>query len=315
MLTEQLQQRLEAAYGLRIVEAELLRNLDAQVYRIVDAGGEQFLLKDMRDGDAQRAAATQAVAALLHALRQQTSLVVPTIHLSQNREALVEYQTNDGEVRLLLIYTWVDGIRASTQEPTPALTYQMGQVAGWMHRCAVGLTERFAIRVYDQAYLHHLGTETICHWPGEIEDQRAEVQAAVERLAEQIAAIGYDATHFGLIHADFHFGNLLITPQGAIGVIDFDEIAYGHYLFDLTNMIVEFADYDELGPALEEAFVRGYLDVRPEMAAPFAELPWFLALSALVFVHWVFTAPGEQVKRTKLTYVPGALAELVTVGL
>ena len=64
--------------------------------------------------------------------------------------------------------------------------------------------------------------------------------------------LGEAAEHFGLIHADLHFGNLISGPLG-LGVIDFAEAAPGYFAFDLALTAGELMDYPQ-GEQYIEAF-------------------------------------------------------------
>jgi len=307
MTSEALLQRVRQSYGLSVIAAELLRPLGDQVYRLTDEQGQRYVLKQSVRPARERLPELQAIDRLTVALRQTTDLAVPIL-IPDSQGNLAVIGTDD----LLVLYRWVDGEISSQLPVDGVLTYRMGIAAGEMHRCAQTIDERFAIRTYDQAYVQRLGHELLTHWPPDFDSAyRPGLATAIAALDAHVVAVGYDTADFGLIHADFHFGNMTVAPDGRLGVIDFDEIAYGHFWFDLTNMINEFADYPEQGEMLQAQFLQGYFSVRPLLQDTLDQLPVFIGLSGLVFAHWVFTAPNESVRRTKMQYVPDALAQIM----
>lgn len=86
---------------------------------------------------------------------------------------------------------------------------------------------------------------------------RAELDAALRAMLAPFAA-------GGIVHRDFFPANLIPTSQG-MALIDFQDAAVGHSVYDLVSL-VEDARRD-VAPELREAVIREYLTLRPELAA------------------------------------------------
>jgi Ser/Thr protein kinase RdoA (MazF antagonist) len=110
-----------------------------------------------------------------------------------------------------------------------------------------------------------------------------------ERLVAILERYGSSTGNFGLIHADLHFGNLLLTSRG-LGVIDFDDAAFGWFVYDLAVALMEHqADPDF--PALTAALLRGYRSERPLDRRDEAMLPVFLLLRGTASIGWFHQRP------------------------
>jgi Ser/Thr protein kinase RdoA (MazF antagonist) len=126
-------------------------------------------------------------------------------------------------------------------------------------------------------------------------DERALVLRARDRLRTFLDDYGANRDNFGLIHADLHPGNVLIDAEGRLGLIDFDDMAYGWHGYDLASALIE-AHGESDFPALQEALLSGYRNVRPFGQRDEAMLPIFLLLRGLALLGWVHERPehGED---------------------
>ncbi|MCM3599980.1 phosphotransferase [Robertmurraya korlensis] len=87
----------------------------------------------------------------------------------------------------------------------------------------------------------------------------------LQEIVHEISKLPTDPEVFGLIHNDFHQGNIIIQPQG-IGVIDFDDCMYGWYAQDISVALyhaywqaTEIAKLDSsFSIAFLDTFIQGY---------------------------------------------------------
>lgn len=95
--------------------------------------------------------------------------------------------------------------------------------------------------------------------PGEM----AVFEAASQRVAEDLRTLGEGRDVFGTIHRDLQPDNLVF--HGArVGALDFDLCGLGHYLLDLSTLIVSLRVHHAGGhEALREALLEGYANDRP----------------------------------------------------
>ncbi|MHA7817359.1 MAG: phosphotransferase enzyme family protein [Pseudohaliea sp.] len=126
-------------------------------------------------------------------------------------------------------------------------------------------------------------------------DERTLVRKARDRLRVMLVDYGAHRDNYSLIHADLHPGNVLVDAEGNLGLIDFDDAAYGWHGYDLASALIE-AHADGDFPALREALLTGYREVRPLAPRDEAMLPVFLLLRGLALLGWVHERPehGED---------------------
>jgi Ser/Thr protein kinase RdoA (MazF antagonist) len=126
-------------------------------------------------------------------------------------------------------------------------------------------------------------------------DERKLVLEARDRLREVLDGYGANRDNFSLIHADLHPGNVLIDTAGALGLIDFDDAAFGWHGYDLASALIEFHADDDF-ETLREALLAGYREVRQLSACDEGMLPVFLLLRGMALLGWVHERPehGED---------------------
>jgi Ser/Thr protein kinase RdoA (MazF antagonist) len=120
-------------------------------------------------------------------------------------------------------------------------------------------------------------------------DQQGLMAATRAKLHVVLGALPRDPAHWGMIHADLHYNNLLIDGE-ALSVIDFDDAAFGWYLYDLAVALTHHqqrAEFDELQGAL----LAGYRARRPLSEEDEALLPAFLLARRLAVIGWLHQRP------------------------
>ena len=120
-------------------------------------------------------------------------------------------------------------------------------------------------------------------------ESRRYLESLREPLGDRLDRYGANASNFSLIHADLHAGNLLVTDSG-LGVIDFDDAAWGWHMYDLATALVEYRDAEDFA-ALRDAMLAGYREHRRLGDADLAMLPVFLLLRQLALIGWLHERP------------------------
>jgi Ser/Thr protein kinase RdoA (MazF antagonist) len=109
------------------------------------------------------------------------------------------------------------------------------------------------------------------------------------RMCEILDAYGQNERNFGLIHADLHCENILLTEDG-VAPIDFDDAGFGWHMYDLA--VILFAERDR--PQFEvfkDAVLVGYQSLRPLSKTDLDMLPVFILLRAMVLIGWLNQRP------------------------
>lgn len=77
-----------------------------------------------------------------------------------------------------------------------------------------------------------------------------------------IAEIPRDAQHWGLIHADLRPSNAILSRDGTLTVLDFDDCGYSYYLYDYAAAL-SFVEHEPYAPTMAKEWVAGYEEVTP----------------------------------------------------
>lgn len=96
---------------------------------------------------------------------------------------------------------------------------------------------------------------------------------------------------FGLIHADIHFGNLLVTDKG-LAAIDFDDCGYGFWAYDLAVVMLaierQFNERDPVKVAdMRKRLIAGYKTVSPWDHHDDAVLDDLILARKLMMLGWL----------------------------
>ncbi len=168
------------------------------------------------------------------------------------------------------LFRWLDGESLMINAYTPKTLHALGVFAAKMHNVAASATlpAGFSRPRLDWGGLFGkvAGDGTPSQYASDNEDklfsdaQRATLHAVGERVRQTLDSLRSDT---GLIHADLIAKNILFDAGGRIGVIDFDECAFGTFLYDLTPSL--WLTRDEAGYLDHRAALwDGYTSIRPQ---------------------------------------------------
>jgi len=113
---------------------------------------------------------------------------------------------------------------------------------------------------------------------------RRDLEIVYARFKKAEEHLGHDPEHFGLIHFDLSFSNVLFTAKEALP-IDFDQCGLGFYLYDLAVILA--GPFGE--PGFQErckALFRGYREIRRLDRELIAHIPTFMAARATAMILW-----------------------------
>ena len=226
----------------------------------------------------------QALAAQLPAER----IAVPMPIAARDGELVVEV---DGRHCDLL--SWVDGrVLRPTRGLGLAGTALLGESLGRLH----GFAERWRppagveLPTWDyEAFF----TEASPYRPRGLRALMSREDWTVFRdVAAQTRAVfalldGLDGAK-GIIHADFILLNCHFTRRGRgwkVGVIDFDDLGWGYFLYDLAPLLGNLADFPRYRP-MRDAFLAGYRSVRDLPTEIERHLPVLMAARHAVACLW-----------------------------
>ena len=250
--------------------------------------GERYVIRIHRPGS-QDALTIQSELLWLLSLRREAGLVVPE-PVTTRDGALVTTTTTAGvpEPRHCAVFRWVDGRFPGARLTTKELEL-VGTFMAKLHRHA----ERFVVpagffrKRWDFEGLRYgvLGTDLEQSWAHLSQEDRRVLDAVGKRVRQAMDELGEGKEVFGLIHADFYERNYLFS-KGEVHAIDFDGSGWGYYLFDIGVTFSTLLARDNY-PALRQAFLQGYRQVRPLSANHEALIDTFIAGRLMCHVLWL----------------------------
>lgn len=143
-------------------------------------------------------------------------------------------------------------------EPTVGDAAAIGRAVGLIHSTADAVAPSLPGDRYhlDQRYLLDQPIEQLRRAAGDAPElERLEV--LVGDLADVLASVPRDTSDYGLIHADFHLGNMHFADDGQLTIFDFDHCAHGWRAYDFAPLRMSLSDEHW------EAALHAYAQVRP----------------------------------------------------
>ncbi len=281
------------------VTLDLIKYRENAVFSVQTSTG-RYALRIHRDGyhsDAALRSELQWLAAL-----KLAGLPVPTVipTLTQCLFGSVS-AANLEKTYNVDLFSWVSGESLETYVPKIAadvpqlseLYFQIGAVAAQLHNQAQQWQSPpgFTRQAWDAAGL--VGDAPLWgkfwEYAGLTAAQRQLILTAKQKIYADLVDYGEDRGDYGLIHADFVQGNLMVSG-GQLQVIDFDDAGYGWHLFELATamyFLQEHQYYEEIKTGL----ITGYRSERALTDAQLGLLPLFLAARGLTYLGWLQTRP------------------------
>jgi Ser/Thr protein kinase RdoA (MazF antagonist) len=248
-----------ARYGLRVEDCRVINHIENTTFRVRTKGGKQFLLRIHRN-DYHTPSAILEELRWLQELSKDDQLIVPRPVQSRRGQLLESVGTAlVGKPRNCAVLEWIEG-RFIDKSLNAAHMRSLGEVISRLHRRGKNRNVRER-RYWDAEGL--VGTNPklgpVEDLPGIsssdqklISDARHSTFRALKRL-ERV-----HSRKRGLIHADLHFGNVLMS-SGRMAVIDFDDCGFGFLAYDLAVPLGALGkDREAKYSALKDALLEGY---------------------------------------------------------
>jgi Ser/Thr protein kinase RdoA (MazF antagonist) len=102
----------------------------------------------------------------------------------------------------------------------------------------------------------------------------------LDRIGGQLGIVHHD---YILINCHFKRG----VGGWHLGILDFDDLGEGYFLYDLAPLLGNLSDYPNAYPRLRRAFLEGYRSIRPLPPALEAHLPVLMAARHAASLTWL----------------------------
>jgi Ser/Thr protein kinase RdoA (MazF antagonist) len=269
-----------------------LRLTNNAVFEINAADGSRFVLRIHRPGY-RTPAHIRSELEFLRRVAQElrgSQVDVPRPVAARGGDLLVEARG-----RCCDVLTWVDG---RVLRPRSGLglrsSFLLGEGLARLHAAARGFLRlrRPELPRWDAETMF---SDASPFRPGPMDEfLPSEAWALFQEVAERTRAVFEQLEHtpepWGIVHADYILLNCHFTRDAGgwrLGVLDFDDLGLGYYLFDLAPLLGNLADFPESYLRLRRAFLAGYRSVRALPPALEAHLPVLMAARHAVVLTWL----------------------------
>jgi Ser/Thr protein kinase RdoA (MazF antagonist) len=227
----------------------------------------------------------------LCALRRDTNLAVPEPVRTLSGALSVEVQVSGiPQPRRCSLLRWMKG-RMLTQGLRPAHFHAAGRLMAGLHQHAAHWQrpKGFTRPRYDWQGL--FGDNDFIKVPsGEVwtsipEDLYGPFEIVTTRLKQVMDKFGQATEAFGLIHADIGIGANILFEAGEARAIDFDDCAFGYWMFDFGVALSDVYTADEFH-IFRDALLEGYTEIRPMPEEQWVHLDLFIAAWHAFEMYW-----------------------------
>jgi Ser/Thr protein kinase RdoA (MazF antagonist) len=305
-------QKAISAYGIEPRTIRMLRYEDNAVYRVETAGEAYMLRLSLRDG--RSVVEQQSELYWLRQLTEAGKVAVPLPVLTTAGESVGEISSPLlTKPSTFVLFQWIPG-KDNPSYDDSGVAEGLGEVTAQLHAHAT-ITDCpawFTRPSWDVGDLFDSGPA--------MNEERARAMLGMDGL-EAVRVVGSRIRHtlsskerdWGLIHADLHRENLVVTDSNTIAVIDFDDCGYGYYMLDIATVLSSVYRRVLDDPAAYRAFavryLNGYQKVR-SLPSEFDRLEDFLIMRDMVIVNFVTHSTNPTVAEWGPARVRGILDQL-----
>ncbi len=276
------------AYGLADAEVRSILYENNAVFAVTSGEHKRYILRLHRPGH-KRLEWIRSELVWLSAIRDSTVLQVPQPIQTLDDEWLTR-GTVEGltEPVICVLFEWLDGQFYDQDSISPEQVKAAGAFLAALHQ----FSQTFVVPGdFQRPKLDWEGLfgEDSPYNPGEgariFTPEQIAVFAEVDsRVRSVMDTLGQQPHTFGLIHADFLPQNILFNERG-VGAIDFDDCAWGYYLYDLSPALWQFK-FSPRYSLLREALMDGYNSLIPISSQNRQVIETFVAARHVASCRW-----------------------------
>jgi Ser/Thr protein kinase RdoA (MazF antagonist) len=132
------------------------------------------------------------------------------------------------------------------------------------------------------------------------------VHRADRMICDRLQSYGQTKENYGLIHGDLRGANLL-TENGHLKIIDFDDCGYGWFMQDLAAAL-SFMETEEIVPDLIRSWIAGYQHQGVLTQADLEMIPTFIMMRRMQLLPWIYSRENAvSAIRYRETFVQGTV--------
>ncbi|CAI0863960.1 phosphotransferase [Serratia ficaria] len=275
----------------------LLCRSENATFRLDSDDGRRFALR-LHRANYHRRDEIESELSWLDALNEQ-GIQVPQAVRGADGERVQNVVLEDGSVRHLVIFDWIDG-EMPTTGVDPRAFLRLGEITAQLHQHSRTWRPPAGFRriVWDHPSM--IGEKG--HWgcwreaPYLARASHRLIEEALVRVNDELLAYGQAPQRYGLIHADLRLSNLLLQGEET-RVIDFDDCGFGWYLHDLAAAI-SFVEHHPRAQEWVAHWLAGYQHICPLDERDLAMVPTFIIQRRIQLLAWAGSHAETEMARS-----------------
>jgi Ser/Thr protein kinase RdoA (MazF antagonist) len=277
-------------FNIQVVDYQLVKTIDTLVFKVQNTEGVCFAAKLYKAHNKALVEKIKYKALFLDFVKQQTNLQIQA--LPQTVSPLVDWE---GEKRYLVLNEWIEGEKPAIKDAH--LMQKMGKMMAQLHNAASVFPTKLPVLSIDNALIQAVKFKILAR-RNKYDFDAKRLDLAFEKMALTYQNTGNAPSVFGLIHSDLHFSNIITNDEGTLSPIDFDELAYGHYLLDMAITLNEIEDYDD-AIFLKDNYLNAYLENRPISTNHYTYIVDFQRIASAIYLNWLLENGNEDLLENK----------------
>ena len=299
-----LKELIKTHFDIEIIDCQQVKKIDTLVFKVLNTEGSAFVAKLYKEHNQSIVEKIAQNATFLAFVKTHTTLNVqlpPKLYFP-----LVKWKK---EKRYLVLGNWIEGETPKIKDAP--FMQQMGAMMAQLHNAATAFTPKIDVLTIDNVLVQRVQGLILAN-QHHFEFDKKTLANAFKYIDSVYKRVGEDPSVFGLIHTDLHFDNVIITPQNAVSPIDFDEVAYGHYLLDIGITFNEIEDLED--NSLKEYYCIGYKKYRPLPDSFDTYILDFQRIAGCIYLNWFLDEGNKDLPLNKklLVYARHSLKKIVS---
>lgn len=225
----------------------------------------------------------------------ETDIKLPLVYKGKDGEFIVDFEGYKCSV-ISFLYGTVLG-KLDDDELNKAMV-EMGEITAKLHTQSENRASRKKLKRFEWDVHNFFDNDGVWGgyrmYPDLTNNQLSVLEKCEKAIVCKLEDYGRTSNHYGLIHADLHFFNV-IRNEGKNQIFDFDDCGYGFFMYDLGCTLVTYSKDLE---KLTDAWVSGYEKVRRLSDEDKKMLPVFILIRRIVRLAWLASHMDSDTKKT-----------------
>jgi Ser/Thr protein kinase RdoA (MazF antagonist) len=233
-------------------------------------------------------------------IERDTDVLLPKVYRGRNGLVIEKMISSKGTEFNCSVISFLNGKilhDLSEEELFPALE-EMGEIIAKLHIQAINRDEKVELKRFSWDIHNFFDKDGVWgswrDYPGlEIKEYKL-LEKCQAKITEVLEGYGRTKEHYGLIHGDLHFANV-IRNKGENWIFDFDDSAYGFYMYDFGCTLVT---YSKNLKELTQAMIQGYEKYRKLSEADKKVISMCVLLRRIVRLAWLASHWDSDTRKT-----------------